>query len=69
LGVLDAGEAKVADFQITVLVNQNVTRFQIPMDHAGRVNIFQATLSKKLDSDPDVIPVEILPEFGIRSTE
>ena len=40
LGVLNTGKAKVADFQITVLVDEDVARLKIAMNDTGRVDIF-----------------------------
>jgi hypothetical protein len=45
LGILDTGKTEIADFQVTIFVNQNVAGFQVPVDDTGGVNIFQATLS------------------------
>ena len=44
LWVLDAGQAKVADLEITILVDQDVAGLQVPVHDAGRVDIFQASL-------------------------
>lgn len=44
LGVLDSGEAKVADLEIAVLVDQDVARLQVTVDHARRVDILETTL-------------------------
>ena len=35
LGILDASEAKVADFQIAVLIYQNITRLEISVYDAS----------------------------------
>lgn len=40
LGVLDTGQAEVANLEIAVLVDQNVTRFEVSVNDACRVNIF-----------------------------
>jgi hypothetical protein len=45
LRILNTSKTEIADFQVTVFVNQNVAGFQIPVYHTGRVNIFQTTLS------------------------
>lgn len=44
LGVLDAGEAKVADLEVAVLVDQDVARLQVTVDHACRVHVLETTL-------------------------
>ncbi len=45
LRVLNSRQPEVADLQIAVLVHQDVTRLQIAVDYACRVNVFQAPLS------------------------
>ena len=45
LGVLDPCQAEVADFQIAILVDQDVTRFQVTMDDSRGVNVFEASLN------------------------
>lgn len=42
LGILDACETKVANLQVAVLVDQYVTRLEVSVNHAGRVDVFQA---------------------------
>jgi hypothetical protein len=42
LGVLDAGEAEVADLQVTVLVDEDVAGLQVAVHDAGRVHVLQA---------------------------
>lgn len=44
LGVLNSGETEVANLQIEVFVHEDVAWFQISVDHASRVNVFQSTL-------------------------
>lgn len=44
LWILNSGQAKVADLQIAILVNQDVARLQVTVDHAGRMYIFEAAL-------------------------
>lgn len=41
LRVLDARETKVADLQVAVLVDQDVTWLQVSVNNAGRVDVFQ----------------------------
>ena len=45
LGVLYTGQAEIADLQIAVLVDENVTGLQITVHNASRVDVFQTTLS------------------------
>ena len=45
LWVLDACKAKVADFQVTILVDKDVAGLQIAVDDPCRVYVFQAALS------------------------
>jgi hypothetical protein len=54
LGVLDAGQAKVADLEVAVLVDQDVAGFQVTVDDAGGVDIFQAALVV-VSSNPAVL--------------
>ena len=44
LRILNAGEAKVANLQVAVLVDQDVAGFQVPVDDAGGVDVFQTAL-------------------------
>ena len=44
LRVLYAGKTKVTDLQVTVLVDEDIARLEVPMDHAGRVDVFQPSL-------------------------
>ena len=44
LGVLDTGQAEVANLQIAVLVDQNIAGLQVSVDDASGVDIFQTTL-------------------------
>jgi hypothetical protein len=44
LRVLDTGKAKVANLQIAVLVDENVGGFEVTVDNAGGVDVFQTTL-------------------------
>lgn len=43
LGVLDSGQAEVADLEVTVLVDQDVQRLQVTVDHARRVHVLEAS--------------------------
>lgn len=47
LRVCEPGQAKVADLEVAVLVDEDVGRFQIPVDDARRVNVFQAALEEE----------------------
>lgn len=44
LGVLDTGESEVADFEIAVLIDEDVAGFEVAMDDAGGVDIFETAL-------------------------
>jgi len=44
LWVLDARKAKVADFQVAILVDEDVTGLQVAMDNPCRVYVFQTAL-------------------------
>ena len=46
LRILDARQAKVANFQIAVLVHQNVTGLQIAMDDTSGMDIFEPALNR-----------------------
>lgn len=41
LGILNTCQTEVADLQVAVLVNQNITRFQVAVDDACGVNVFK----------------------------
>lgn len=41
LGVLDTSQAKVTDFEITVLIDENVGRLEVTMNDAGGVDILE----------------------------
>jgi hypothetical protein len=44
LRVLDTCKAKVANLQVAVLVDENVGGFEVTVDNAGGVDVFQTTL-------------------------
>lgn len=44
LRILDTGETEVADFQVTVLVHEDVRRLQVTVDNSRGVHIFETTL-------------------------
>ena len=44
LGILQAGEAEVADLEIAVLVDEDVAGLEVAVDDAGRVDVFQSAL-------------------------
>lgn len=44
LRVLNTGETKVADFQVTILVDEDVRGLQITMHDSRRMHIFETTL-------------------------
>ena len=44
LGILNPSKTEITDFEITVLVDQNVARFQVAMDDASGMNVFQSAL-------------------------
>lgn len=44
LWVLDSGETEIADLQVTILIDQDIAWFQITMDDACRVHVFQPSL-------------------------
>jgi hypothetical protein len=44
LGVLDSGKTKVADLQIAVFVDENVTGLEVAVDNAGRMHVLETTL-------------------------
>jgi hypothetical protein len=41
---LNAGQAKVADFEIAVLVDEDVAWFEIAVDDTGWVDVFETSL-------------------------
>lgn len=46
LGVLNSGETKVANLQIAVFVDEDVARFQVTMNDAGRVDVLETALER-----------------------
>lgn len=48
LGVLDTREAEIADLEVAVLVYEDIAGFEITMDDASRVDVFQTTLERGL---------------------
>jgi hypothetical protein len=50
LGVLDAREPEVADLEVAVLVDEDVAGLEVAVDHAGRVDVFQAALEERVSS-------------------
>jgi hypothetical protein len=51
LGVLNAGETKVADLQVAVLVHENVAGLQVSVDYASRVHVLEASLELFVSAD------------------
>lgn len=47
LGILNTRQTEIADFQIAVLIDENVAGLEVSMDHTSGVNILQATLSSR----------------------
>lgn len=39
LGILNTGQTEIADLEVTIFVDEDITGFQITMDDAGRMNI------------------------------
>ena len=37
---LDAREAEIADFQVAILVDEEITRFEVAVDDTGGVDVF-----------------------------
>ena len=57
LWVLDACQTKVTDFQITVLIDEDIGRFEVAVDNACAVDILEAALRGQLatcDASPVV---------------
>lgn len=48
LGVRETGEAKVANLEIAVLVDEDVGRLEVTVHHAGGMNVFETTLRGEL---------------------
>ena len=44
LRILDSRQAEIANLQIAVFIDQDVAGLQVPVDYAGRVDVFQTTL-------------------------
>lgn len=41
---MDTGEAKIADFEIAILVDKDIAWFEITVDDTGGMDIFQPSL-------------------------
>lgn len=48
LRVLDPSQAKIADLQVTILVDQDVARLEITMDNSSGVDVFETALRHTL---------------------
>jgi hypothetical protein len=44
LGILNTGKTKIANFEIAVLIDKDITRFKIAMDDASGVDVLQSSL-------------------------
>lgn len=53
LRILDAREAKVADFEVAVFVDEDVGGLEVAVDDARRVDIFQTALELLASLPPD----------------
>lgn len=47
LGVLDTGETKVTDLEVTVLVDEDVAGLEIAVNDTSRVNVFETALERE----------------------
>lgn len=48
LRILKSGKTKIANLEIAILVDQDVTGLQVSVDHAGGMYVFQAALENRL---------------------
>ena len=70
LRVLNSGQTEIANLQITVLVDENITGLQISVDNTGGMYVFQTTLSMvSVRSRGSLIAGKCIPEFGRESIE
>lgn len=67
LGILNPRQSKVTDLQVAVLVDQDVTRLEVAMDHSGRVHVFETTLGISAPAEDVRDSEELSPESGIGS--
>src|ERR1700761_1216056 len=44
LRVLDTSKTEIANLQVAILIHKDVTRLEVAMNDASRMNIFQTTL-------------------------
>lgn len=44
LRVLDSSQTEIANFQIAIFIDENITWLQVTVDHSGGMNIFKAPL-------------------------
>lgn len=47
-----SGKSKVTNFQIAVIVDQDIARFEVTMDNTRRMDIFQPPLRQSGMNDP-----------------
>ena len=68
LRVLYTCQAEVANFEIAILVDEDVRRLEVTVDHARRMYVFEATLSSSVHRNRSSMLADLL-GFGRGSTE
>lgn len=58
LGVLDTGEAKVADLEVAVFVDEDVAWFEVSVDDAGGMYILEASLDSVSSHSVNVFSID-----------
>lgn len=67
LRILESCKTEVADFQITILVDKNVTGLEVTVNNAGRMDVFQPTLNSDVSTSLSKGWIQALPESGTGS--
>lgn len=67
LGILDTGQAEVANLKIAVFVDEDIAGLQVAMNDTGGVDVLEAALHLKSDNGPSLGKARDLPESGTRS--
>lgn len=63
LRILDAGQAKVADLEIAIFIDENIAWLEVTMDDPGGVNVFEAPLCLINSGDGGVVKHRAVPVF------
>lgn len=76
LRVLNSGQAKVANLEIAVFIDQDVAWFEIAVDNSSRMDVFETTLEEwsgrlcvtLIDSTYEYLVKKVLDELFLKRT-